>query len=120
MNDADVKYVSGETSDGYHTFNELYDHRVLLWINFVNTMPQKAYLLKEHFAGWFLLGLDTEAGQISYHCPNKYLNLVNNKVKEIKDDSNYDGHTSKDVIDRLAIHARLTQNNILEKEREYE
>ena len=93
--------ITGDTSDGYHTFNELYNHRVLLWINIVNKNISKAYLLKEHYDGWFLLGLETEFGQISYHCPNKYLELLDSAIKELPDDSNYDGHTSDDVVERL-------------------
>ena len=96
----------GKISDGYHTFNELYDHRVLLWICVVNFTPQKAYLIKEHYPGWFLLGLETSKGQISYHCPNKYLNLIHNEIKELANDTNYDGHTSNDVIKRLKIYAQ--------------
>jgi len=90
--------VNGETSDGYHTFNELYDHRALLWINLC-LHYDRCYLIKEHYEGWFLLGMETGNGQISYHCPNKYLYLVEDLIpeREIK----FDGHTSDNVLDRL-------------------
>ena len=88
-------------SDGFHTMEELYDHRILLWINLANINWSCAYLLKEHFEGWFLLGMNTKHGQVSYHCPNKYLDLVNTEIVELTDDSEYDGHTPSDVIDRL-------------------
>lgn len=91
--------ISGETSDGYHTFNELYDHRCLLWINLCNLMPEKCYLVPEHLLGWFLLGMETKEGQISYHCPNKFYDLINIRIS--KKHPKYDGHMSKDVIKRL-------------------
>lgn len=92
------KKVTGETSDGYHTFNELYDHRCLLWINFCLNNPDKCYLVENHFEGWFLLGKETSQGQISYHCPNKFLNLCSTIERRHPE---FDGHTSKDVIKRL-------------------
>jgi len=90
--------VTGETSDGYHTFNELYHHRCLLWINLCQMISDKCYLVKEHFEGWFLLGAETPNGQISYHCPNKFLPLVEN-IAEKKVE--YDGHTPNDTLKRL-------------------
>lgn len=66
--------INGDTSDGYHTFNELYDHRHVLF----------AMILKQHagagfrtlrsaegtaMPGWFIAGLATPFGQVSYHYP---------------------------------------------------
>ncbi len=88
----------GETSDGYHTFNELYEHRVLLWINLCLITPSDCYVAEDHYEGWFLLGAETSIGQVSYHCPNKYIDFVQNiKRKSVK----FDGHTPSDVIERL-------------------
>ena len=101
--------VDGETSDGYHTFNELYEHRVLLWINLCLTAPIQCYVVEEHYAGLFLLGMATANGQISYHCPNKYLDLVKNIKREQPE---FDGHTSKQVIERLL--AKATQEKSCE------
>lgn len=89
----------GEISDGYHTFNELYEHRVLLWINLVQLQhPDICYLVENHYEGWFLLGVETPVGQLSYHCPNKHLDLVENIPRRQPE---FDGHTSEDVIERL-------------------
>lgn len=99
--------ISGETSDGYHTFNELYDHRVLLWINFCLMNIDKCYLVPNHFEGWFLLGMKTSWGQISYHCPNKYYGMIE-KVKI--EHPEFDGHTSKEVIERLECLAVFNRN----------
>ena len=35
--------VDGNTSDGYHTFNELYEHRHLLFITVLNAFNEKAF-----------------------------------------------------------------------------
>ncbi len=91
--------VNGNTSDGYHTFNELYDHRCLLWINLCAFVPN-TYVVENHFDGWFLLGAETAIGQVSYHCPNKFLHLV--KAIERRHPE-FDGHTSADVIKRLKL-----------------
>ena len=93
-----VPKVDGNTSDGYHTFNELYDHRCLLWINYCLLNMDKCYLVPNHFDGWFLLGMKTAWGQISYHCPNKFYGMVGNFKIEHPE---FDGHTPQDVINRL-------------------
>ena len=100
--------IDGNTSDGYHTFNELYDHRCLLWINYCLTNPEKVYLVENHFDGWFLLGKETTYGQISYHCPNKFFNLVEKFERRHPE---FDGHTSNDVINRLVDMAKPQQPN---------
>lgn len=43
-----------KVSDGYHTFDELYQHRTLLYLNLVlNLDGQKAW--KPHYPGWHVL-----------------------------------------------------------------
>ena len=97
--------VTGETSDGYHTFNELYDHRCLLWINLCLEHKDECYLVENHFEGWFLLGMESLLGQMSYHCPNKFIHLVKQIPRKHPE---YDGHKSMDVLDRLLIRASLS------------
>lgn len=88
-----------EVSDGYHTFNELYQHRILLYLNLVLNLPgQKAW--KPHYPGWPVLFIETIAGQISYHFEEKYLPLIEKQVPRI-DDYKWDGHTSEQVLERL-------------------
>jgi hypothetical protein len=92
-------------SDGYHTFGELYDHRNLLFLNLAianSAIAFKTWLnnKKEAWDGWFILGINTEFGQITYHLPEQF--WVAAKVKEIECNSDYDGHTSEDVCCRLS------------------
>lgn len=95
----------GDVSDGYHTFNELYEHRHLLFIYLASTQLRafKTWLdnEKEAWAGWFILGINTEHGQISYHLPEKYWDLA--AVPEVEFNEAYDGHDSRDVLERLKL-----------------
>ena len=105
--------VTGETSDGYHTFNELYEHRNLLFIlsMFQNKCPSTCdccsgmYWIADHYDGWDLLVVHEQGvpnSQISYHVPSRLRYLYSEVLTQrTADDHTFDGHTSKDVLDRL-------------------
>lgn len=103
-----------DVSDGYHTFAELYEHRIALFIALceevdVHTPTGHVWRSKLHsdgssFEGWFIMGIGTEPGrQISYHLPmskwadTDWLGTENARAPE------FDGHTSADVLKRLAV-----------------
>lgn len=97
---------SGEASDGYHTFNELYDFRRAYNAALVNTGVWKAHKSHRHHdgelcfgGGWFIVMMETPFGQISNHYENKYWNEFHCNEKEFADE--WDGHTEKDVLERL-------------------
>lgn len=99
----------GEVSDGYHTFNQLYLHRYLLFLNLTVANPALSFKTrlndkKEEWEGWFILGMETEYGQITYHLPAKLWDMA--PVKELEYNFDYDGHTSSDVCERLTLFAR--------------
>jgi hypothetical protein len=94
------KIQDGDISDGYHTFDELYDHRNLLFLNLCRQLYLSSYW-KPDGDGWFILFLDLPCGQISYHLPNKWLFMIPPEIKR-RDDAVWDGHTSKVVLARLA------------------
>ena len=94
----------GQVSDGYHTFDELYEHRCLLfaalscWVHgFFKTRKNDK---GEEWPGWFIAGLNTPWGQITYHLPDRYWDLVDADY-ELERNDQYDGHTSQDVAERL-------------------
>lgn len=98
---------NNDISDGYHTFDELYEHRVLLWINLCLANAghvNSSYFVKEHFAGWDLLVMtDASGDQLSYHVPISKRRLYENKIKVIDiDNHEFDGHTSENVLERLS------------------
>lgn len=94
--------ITGKTSDGYHTFDELYEHRHALFCYLIrnNTLKNTDAILN-HFKGWDLLIAYTEDDdQISYHLPVKCRRLWRGHANEVIDNQ-WDGHTSKQVIRRL-------------------
>lgn len=106
-----VECETGKVSDGYHTFDELYDHRCLLFLAFLHAiydgfMGDSAWKSRKHhdgssFEGWFIAGLHlpVPAGQISYYIPEKYWDLCDAPERETAPE--WDGHTSADVIHRV-------------------
>lgn len=110
-------------SDGYHTFDELYDHRITLYIALckskqdwiyspaLRNMHPDGYSKKvwrsqlhsdgSNYDGWFILGINRKKGeQITYHIPNERWNQTE-FAETIKKAPKFDGHTSQDVLERL-------------------
>lgn len=92
-------------SDGYHTFDELYDHRCLLFLNLC-LMNKEQCFFKIDYAEWFCLYWESPVGQISYHLPNKWLAIAEKNFTHSPGHT-FDGHTSSDVIERLITNARI-------------
>ena len=104
-------------SDGYHTFWELYKHRIHLFIALCKTFTAiwwltwniKCIRSKIHedwlnvWEEWkmFLLCLHTPDGQISYHIDKEYWNKCEFAETEERAKIPFDGHTSDDVLERL-------------------
>lgn len=98
--------ITGETSDGYHTFSELYEHRHALFLAFVSV--RGGWMSKKHhdgseMGGWFIAGTYLNGvGSISYHLPIRlWDSCANTKVSILEAAPVWDGHTSQDVINRL-------------------
>ena len=65
-------------SDGYHTFAELYEYRMLYNALAANAMPDKATKSWRHSdgelcfgGGWFVVVLDLPAGQVTKPLPSQ-------------------------------------------------
>ena len=95
----------GDLSDGYHTFNELYHHRALLFASICNTNKDIAWKSKQHddgtmYVGMFIVGISTPEGQATYHYDiDPYWDMF--KVQEIDKAPKFDGHTPEDAINRI-------------------
>ena len=95
----------GELSDGYHTFNELYHHRAVLFSVICNLSPQNAWKSKLHdtedmYDGMFIVGINTAEGQATYHYDiDPYWEMF--KVKELPRAPKWDGHTPDEAICRI-------------------
>lgn len=113
---------TGSISDGYHTFDELYEHRIILYIALCKKIQRFKYSgdqrnqfgdekivwasTKHHdgskFEDWFILGINKEKGkQITYHIPAKYWSEVCEFADVLKKAPKFDGHTAQDVLERL-------------------
>lgn len=97
-----------QISDGYHTFGELYEHRIVLFICLCFYLYKDHYVWrsKAHsdgsiFDGWFIMGIGEKKGeQISYHLPMRFWDNTL-FAKTLGRAPEWDGHTSADVLDRL-------------------
>lgn len=92
----------GDLSDGYHTFNQLYYQRTILFAQIVNDHKSRAWKTRYHEdgepcfgGGWFLVTIDTPNGAYGYHCEDKYWGLF--ECDEIPKAKHWDGYTEKDV-----------------------
>lgn len=99
-----------DVSDGYHTFRELYHHRMLLSACLWNAWNQKGDIVcksRKHSdgelcfgGGWFVVVAKIPTGQISYHYKEEYWDLFCIPEAE-RSPFPYDGHTPEDVEKRL-------------------
>ena len=97
----------GDVSDGYHTFNELYEHRHALFLALINCTSASSWMSKLHddgtsMEGWFIAGVKTPCGMVSYHLPDRLWDAAF-KAGAFKVDRapKWDGHTAADVVNRL-------------------
>jgi hypothetical protein len=102
----------GLISDGYHTMDELYQHRRVLWVTLCRLvkhfdMGRMVWRSDKHsdgssFAGWFVLGISAAQGQqMTYHLPVTMWQQC--EFAETLDRApEFDGHTPADVLERLA------------------
>ncbi|MCS4278033.1 hypothetical protein M2390_003256 [Mycetocola sp. BIGb0189] len=101
--------VGGEASDGYHTFDELYEFRMLYHRHAVSGWLAAGVPVvkswrhsdgEECFGGdWFIVVASLPVGQVSNHYPAEDWGLF--EVPEVEIPPAFDGHTSSTVVERL-------------------
>lgn len=114
----------GDTSDGYHTFDELYEHRTGLLAALCNVAAgvmeteglelrdMKCLVFKsrhhhdgEMYDGMFIVGLNCSmlpgpwAKWATWHCEDKWWDRFN--IPELDRAPEWDGHTPADALARL-------------------
>lgn len=94
-----------DVSDGYHTFGELYAHRIALFIALarrtIYAWRSKAHSDGSIWDGWFILGIYKDAGkQITYHLPMSEWDKCD-FAETLEKAPEWDRHTSNDVLERL-------------------
>jgi hypothetical protein len=106
------KEITEDTSDGYHTFKELYEFRKAYNVALFNEWSRlyadyDVHKSWKHYdgelcfgGGWFIVVAILPSGQISNHYEAKDWDLF--KIPEVeKAKYEFDGHTGQDVINRL-------------------
>lgn len=111
------KVETNQISDGYHTFGELYEHRIANFIALCKVIVKhgdadcretNVWRSLKHSDGelafggtWFVLGIFTEKGkQITYHLPISDYDKTD-FAQDFETAPEWDGHTSADVLERL-------------------
>ena len=96
----------GELSDGFHTFNSLYEQRMILFAALAKAYRDKAWKSYRHEdgeycfgGGWFIVGIDTPEGSYTYHYENKYWDMFD--CIDLPRAKHWDGHTEADAETRL-------------------
>jgi len=98
---------TGDISDGYHTFNELYHHRAVLFSVICNQNPLCSWKAKKHhdgsmYDGMFIVGINTPEGQATYHYDIvPYWDVF--CVPEGEFAPEWDGHTPDEAIKRIGL-----------------
>lgn len=100
------KSDKGEVSDGYHTFNELYYHRMMLFAVICNTYKEHAWKSDKHadgsmYDGYFIVGINTPEGSYTYHYKLEDWDLF--KVTNLQNAPEWDGHKPSDITRLLSL-----------------
>ena len=94
-------------SDGEQTFEQLYEHRNLLFLSLLQTRLDDCWWSEKNhqgagIKGWIIVGLQLPSGTITYPLEEKYSTLLRTMgVEYVAVAPEWDGHTTEDVLDRL-------------------
>lgn len=108
----DIHITPNGVSDGYHTFDELYQYRLIYNAALINMLSKfkvagiDCIKSKRHYdnqkcfdGNYFIVMINTPWGQISNHYELKYWNLFNCRIA--RKAWKWDGHTSQEAYERL-------------------
>ena len=117
---------SGDLSDGYHTFNQLYYQRCVLFASLVRLNKDRSWKSFKHSDGkycfdsngeWFIVGIDTPIGSYTYHYEKKYWDLF--ECQELECGKEWDGHTEEDITRLLSLPNEQEKESKIEILKEY-
>ncbi len=106
---------TGELSDGFHTMEELYDHRRALTAALAAERSDISWRSKAHHpddgpmfeGGYFIVGIDTPARTITYHYKLEHWDDFA-EVPELEHAPKWDGAQPDQTVVRLLAWARDT------------
>lgn len=98
--------INGKTSDGFHTFDELYYHRMILFSIICSQNKDNAWKSKLHKDGtmydnYFIVGVTTSEGDYTYHYHFDNWNYFD--VRELPTAPDWDGHKPDDITRLLSL-----------------
>lgn len=112
INDLILKYKetgwsTKNISDKWHTFGDLYYHRMILFLTIQKAYPERSWKSKQHHDGTmfddsFIVGITTNEGQYTYHYDLKDWDLFKD-IKELDKAPEWDGHKPEDVTRLLSL-----------------
>lgn len=93
-------------SDKWHTFDELYYHRMILTYVILKSYPSLSWKSKQHHDGTmfddsFIVGINTPKGQYSYHYNLEHWDLFD--IRELDKAAAYDGHKPEDITRLISL-----------------
>lgn len=106
MGELIIEGDTGSVSDGYHTFDQLYEHRCWLFLALMLANKEISWIARYHYDGthingYLIAGMNLPNNkQITYHIPVQMVEH-NSKFNILDFAPPWDYHTSDDVIDRL-------------------
>lgn len=99
--------TTGQVSDGYHTFDELYEHRHLLFIALMQSHPTVSWCSLRHedgsiYKGWFIAGMHLGGKSITYLLPEKHWQTIEAiGITILSKAPTWDKNVSTDIVKRL-------------------
>jgi hypothetical protein len=109
--------IDENTSDGYHTFKELYDHRRALTaalMALADECGMVTWRSREHhpddspiYKDYFIVGMEVGGGTITYHYANQYWDDFQ-QIPGLPHAPKWDGEGPSETVTRLLNLARGT------------
>jgi hypothetical protein len=109
-----LKADTNKISDGYHTYRELYNHKIYLFIllmKYASKLNIPVWYSDTHsdgsqWQGWLIAGIGKEKGkQITYHlnsdCLYEFVAGHERFAEKLTKAPEWDGHTPGQVVERL-------------------
>lgn len=99
-------FSTKDISDKWHTYGDLYYHRMILTYVILKSYPSLSWKSKQHYDGTmfddsFIVGINTPKGQYSYHYNLEYWDLFD--IRELDKAPIYDGHKPEDITRLISL-----------------
>lgn len=105
-------------SDEWHTFGELYYHRMMLFLSLQLAHKDKAWKSRLHddgtmFDDSFIVGLETPQGSYTYHYNLRFWDMFD-EIQELDRAPVFDGHQPEDITRLLGLYETVDDEQLYE------